>query len=298
LFNSIAVGPEDSIFLMDAGKGELLALSAAGSIVEVIDVRTILDNALNQGLERVSITVDALGRVYMGTARTIHIWKPGEAVSLFAGEFAPEYKAERIATASALNSISDLHWHDGLLYVVDRRLHCVCTIDAQGAVRTVAGNGDLFASGDGGPATEAGLWLPHCVEVKPDHSLWIGCGRTSAFVIRRVEPGGNISTVHSEAWYQNAPEDWAGFWTPWKAQDWDVHALDVQSLESQGMTIRRERKRQLTAATTWMREQREARLRDGSRLVIMEDTQVVRIDPRNDFEQTVLIDRSDCGLQV
>jgi RHS repeat-associated protein len=60
-------------------------------------------------------------------------------------------------------------------------------------IATMAGNGGISDSGDGGPALQAGLNDPTDVLVAPDGSFFIaeGMGRR----VRRVDPNGNIATV-------------------------------------------------------------------------------------------------------
>ena len=67
-------------------------------------------------------------------------------------------------------------------------------IGAAPIVTTVAGNGEPGYSGDGGPATEAGVPSPNEVEVGPDGSLYILDGY-GGYTVRRVTPDGIISTV-------------------------------------------------------------------------------------------------------
>jgi sugar lactone lactonase YvrE len=62
-----------------------------------------------------------------------------------------------------------------------------------GAVTTVAGTGTAGFSGDGGPATEAELNLPHAVALLPDGSFLIA--DTLNHRIRQVDPDGTIHTV-------------------------------------------------------------------------------------------------------
>jgi streptogramin lyase len=58
-------------------------------------------------------------------------------------------------------------------------------------ITTVAGNGTLGYSGDGGPATQAELNIPHGVALGPDGTLYIA----DNVVVRRVAPDGIITTV-------------------------------------------------------------------------------------------------------
>jgi cysteine-rich repeat protein len=80
---------------------------------------------------------------------------------------------------------------DGSLYFTDGVF--VRRIDASGAVTTVAGNGTVGYSGDGGPATSAQLNLPIGLAVDGLGNLYIADLYNSR--IRRVDTAGIITTI-------------------------------------------------------------------------------------------------------
>lgn len=82
---------------------------------------------------------------------------------------------------------------DGSLYIADLWNGCIRRVDPDGIITTVAGNGTLGYSGDGGWAKHAQLDRPSRVTVAPDGSLYIA--DTWNDVIRRVGPDGIITTV-------------------------------------------------------------------------------------------------------
>jgi len=67
---------------------------------------------------------------------------------------------------------------------------------------TVAGNGKMGYSGDGGQATQASLRLPGAVAVGADRSLYIA--DTGSHRIRKVSPRGVITTVAGDGWRDGA----------------------------------------------------------------------------------------------
>ncbi len=82
---------------------------------------------------------------------------------------------------------------DGSVYFVEFYRSVVRRIDASGIISTVAGNGTLGFSGDGGPATMAQLNEPGDIKVGRDGSLFIADVNNSR--VRRVGPDGIITTV-------------------------------------------------------------------------------------------------------
>jgi hypothetical protein len=67
------------------------------------------------------------------------------------------------------------------------------------AITTIAGNGTLGSSGDGGPATQAQLDAPARIAVGPDGSLYIADAGNHR--IRHVAPDGIITTVAGNGTY-------------------------------------------------------------------------------------------------
>ena len=81
---------------------------------------------------------------------------------------------------------------DGSLYVSDTTNHRVRRIDGHGTITTVVGNGVSGSSGDGGPATSAGIRSPRGLAFDADGNLFIA--EAGGHRIRRVDAAGVIST--------------------------------------------------------------------------------------------------------
>jgi hypothetical protein len=82
---------------------------------------------------------------------------------------------------------------DGTLYIADVALLRVFAVTPDGRLSVFAGTGVNGDSGDGGPATRAGIGPPRAVAAGPDGTVYIADqlhGR-----IRAVRPDGTISTV-------------------------------------------------------------------------------------------------------
>lgn len=80
---------------------------------------------------------------------------------------------------------------DGSLYFADTHNNRVRRLGTDGTIITIAGNGSWVYSGDGGPATQAGL-SPVGIAVGPDGSVYIADESNNR--IRRVGTDGIIST--------------------------------------------------------------------------------------------------------
>ncbi|MEO7651128.1 MAG: hypothetical protein ABIZ80_11720 [Bryobacteraceae bacterium] len=81
----------------------------------------------------------------------------------------------------------------GNIFVGDTYYHQVFRINAAGTIAVVAGNGKQGFSGDGGPAPQAQLDTPTGMVVDSAGNLFIADSANGR--IRKVTPGGNISTV-------------------------------------------------------------------------------------------------------
>jgi uncharacterized protein (TIGR03437 family) len=140
-----------------------------------------------------SVTGDAQGNVYVADAMNHVIRKidVNGIVSTIAGTGTGGFSGDGGPARSAhLNKPVGL-WFDrptGSLYVAEDWGERVRRIDPNGTISTVAGNGMLGYSGDGGPATEASLNHPSSIAVDAAGILYIGDADNRR--VRRVVPGG------------------------------------------------------------------------------------------------------------
>ncbi len=82
---------------------------------------------------------------------------------------------------------------DGSLYIADTNNHRVRKIDHGDTVVNVAGDGTQGFAGDGGPAGEARLSLPHSLAFGPRGVLYVA--DTGNARVRAIAPDGTITTV-------------------------------------------------------------------------------------------------------
>jgi len=110
----------------------------------------------------------------------------GTGTSGFSGDGGP-------ATQAQLGGSYDVAvGPDGSVYIPEWGNNRVRRVGPNGIIHTIAGNGSKEYSGDGGPATQAGIG-PSSVAVAPDGSLYIADRKN--YRVRRVGPDGIITTV-------------------------------------------------------------------------------------------------------
>lgn len=81
----------------------------------------------------------------------------------------------------------------GNVFIADSQAGRIRKVDPAGIISTVAGNGSLTSSGDGGPATQAGIGTPLNVAVDNLGNLYLT--ELSTFRVRKVDAAGTITTV-------------------------------------------------------------------------------------------------------
>jgi DNA-binding beta-propeller fold protein YncE len=120
------------------------------------------------------IGFDLAGNLYFSDTfnhRIRHIDGRSGVITTVAGSGAAGHAGDGgPATAAAFNEPYGIAVdRNANIYVADRHNHCVRRIDAaNGIVTTFAGNGRSGYSGDGGPATEAGLVEPNGLGFDPE----------------------------------------------------------------------------------------------------------------------------------
>lgn len=95
------------------------------------------------------------------------------------------------ATAAQLNIPTGIAIYSGNIYFIDAENKRIRKIDASGTITTVAGNGSLGSTGDGGPATAASIDIPGAIIVDNSGNLFF----TSNYFIRKVSTSGIVTTI-------------------------------------------------------------------------------------------------------
>ena len=116
-------------------------------------------------------------------------------ITTVAGNLTPGFQGDNGIAVQA--EMTDVHGiavdSTGNLYIADTSNHRIRKVVPGGNIITIAGNGTLGYSGDGGPATSAELNFPFSVAVDSTGNVYIVDHGNN--VIRKVTPGGTISTI-------------------------------------------------------------------------------------------------------
>jgi hypothetical protein len=145
------------------------------------------------------VTVDPSGNIFIADTENNRVRKVDHTtgnISTVSGNGTAGYSGDGGPASIALLNYPrgvtvDL---SGNIFIADTYNSCVRKVDqATGIISTVAGNGRMGFSGDGGPSTSAELNLPYSVAFGPSGNLFI-----ADFVnhrIRKVDASGTISTI-------------------------------------------------------------------------------------------------------
>ncbi|MET0405407.1 MAG: RHS repeat-associated core domain-containing protein [Cystobacter sp.] len=205
-FNSpraVAVGLDGSVYIADSSNNKVRRVDSNGIISDVAG--TGYASQSQDGVSSRSaylnyptgVAVGADGSVYIadGSNWRVRLAGPGPYIYHMAGTGTRGYGGDGGASTQApINMPNGVAvGPDGSVYIADTYNHRIRRVDPAGIITTVAGSGMEGFAGDGGPATQARLYLPHSVAVGPDGSLYIA--DTYNHRIRHVDTEGTISTL-------------------------------------------------------------------------------------------------------
>jgi sugar lactone lactonase YvrE len=194
-------------------KGNLYVVDQAGNRVRRVDPRGVITTFAGTGMPGYSgddgkateaklaaprgVAADSEGNVYIADTANNRVRKvdPKGIISTLAGTGSAGWNGDgRDASAANLFFPRGLAVdRQGRVYIADFLNSRVRRVDQDGSITTVAGNGMRGVTGDGGAATDAAVGGVWDVAVDATGTLYIAQAFNS--VIRRVSPGGQITTV-------------------------------------------------------------------------------------------------------
>jgi len=143
------------------------------------------------------VTVDGAGNIYIADYfnHRVRIVNTLGVISTYAGTGFSGYGSDGVlATSSALHHPSDVAVDAvGNLLIVDHYNNRIRKVNTTGIITTVAGDGTLGYSGDGGPATAAEMRYPDCIKIDKSGNIFIS--DVDNHVIRKISTSGIITTV-------------------------------------------------------------------------------------------------------
>ena len=141
------------------------------------------------------VAVDAQGNVYFAEGASIRKVSTDGTITTIAGTGVRGFSGDGgPATAARLDGPEGVAT-DGLgnLYIADYGNTRVRKVNSGGTITTIAGNGKVGFSGDGGPATSARMGTPVGVAADARQNIYIADYYTER--VRKVGPGGTITTI-------------------------------------------------------------------------------------------------------
>lgn len=185
----VTVDTAGNLFIADLGNARVRRVDAVtGSITTVAgNGTTTIDGdggpAIEAGVdEPTDVAVDAAGNLYIGEAwrNVVRKVDPSGTITRFAGDgyyagAGGRYNGDGIpATLASLDFPIDVVVDSaGTVYISDGSNSRVRRVNAMGIIETVIGNGLCRYSGDGGPASQAGICFPDDLAFDAAGNLYI-----------------------------------------------------------------------------------------------------------------------------
>ena len=199
----VALDNAGNIFIADANNNRIRKVGTNGIITTLAgngsagysgDGGPATSAALNSPL---GVAVDGVGDIFIVDENNQRIRKVDTSgiITTVAGNGSAGYSGDGGAATNAalynpINIALDLQ---GNIYIADAYTQRIRKVGTNGIITTVAGNGSLGFSGDGGPATNAALLYPYGVTVDNVGDIIIADKNNSR--IREVGTNGVITTV-------------------------------------------------------------------------------------------------------
>jgi sugar lactone lactonase YvrE len=199
----VTLGPDGSVYVSEFQGGRVRKIDPTGKMTTVTGSGNVLLNgetgpALLSGIMGpAALIFDKKGNLYIAEQlgnRVRKINKKGE-ISTFAGTGQTDPVRDGVqATQSAVNGPNGLAFdQNGNLFVSEFLGNRIRKITPDGIITTVGGTGKVKSTGDGGPATKAGIYGPTGITFDSRGNLYIA--EIIGNRVRQISPDGTISTL-------------------------------------------------------------------------------------------------------
>jgi uncharacterized protein (TIGR03437 family) len=199
----LAWDPAGNLYIADSGNNLIRRVDKNGNITSYVGGTGPTANSL---LNPTGICFDSAGILYIADSghRTIVKYSPSQnngRVSPVAGNGNPGFSGDGgpASRAQFNNPVGLAIDSAGNLYVADAANHRIREITSDGYIFTVAGNGTIGYSGDGGSASAAALNFPRGVAIGPDGRVYIADTGNSVIRVLTAAAGSGVTNAGSFA---------------------------------------------------------------------------------------------------
>jgi sugar lactone lactonase YvrE len=200
----VVADASQNLYIADAAGNEVLRVAAGTGAVTLVAGTGTAGSSGDNGIatsaqlnQPSGVLLDSAGNIYIadtGNNRIRKINAAGIITTIVGISGAPLFTGDGgLATNASVNQPAGLAMDSaGDLFIADTGNNRIRKVNPAGIITTVAGNGSNSYSGDGGPATSAGIVSPHGIAVDTRGNLFIPDFSSR---IRRVSISGFITTI-------------------------------------------------------------------------------------------------------